>query len=80
MIPLLPGFEGDIGANQYSALLAVLNWTYLSMCRGPHSLLECLKKAGVENPFKYICFTGLRTYDELAGVLVSFFYYRLTKK
>uniref|UniRef100_A0A914Z7J7 Phospholipase n=1 Tax=Panagrolaimus superbus TaxID=310955 RepID=A0A914Z7J7_9BILA len=71
MVPLLPGFEGDIKNSQYSALLAVLHYTYLSISRGPHSLLECLKQAGVEDPWKYISITGLRTHDELVGKLVT---------
>ena len=71
MVPLLPGFEGDIKNSQYSALLAVLHYTYLSISRGPHSLLECLKQANISDPWKYISFTGLRTYDELVGKLVT---------
>jgi phospholipase D1/2 len=71
MVPLLPGFEGDIKNSQYSALLAVLHYTYLSISRGPHSLLECLKQANVEDPWKYISITGLRTHDELVGKLVT---------
>lgn len=31
LLPMLPGFEGDIGAANYSALLAVMHWTYLSV-------------------------------------------------
>uniref|UniRef100_A0A915ED17 Phospholipase n=1 Tax=Ditylenchus dipsaci TaxID=166011 RepID=A0A915ED17_9BILA len=33
MIPLLPGFEGDISSTSYSALLAVLHWTLLSISK-----------------------------------------------
>uniref|UniRef100_A0AC34Q529 Phospholipase n=1 Tax=Panagrolaimus sp. JU765 TaxID=591449 RepID=A0AC34Q529_9BILA len=71
LMPLLPGFEGDLKNLQYSALLAVLHYTYLSLSRGPHSLLECLKKAGVDDPWKYISLSALRTYDELCGQLVT---------
>ena len=71
VLPLLPGFEGDIKNSQYSALLAVLHYTYLSISRGPHSLLECLKQANVEDPWKYISITGLRTHDEFVGKLVT---------
>jgi phospholipase D1/2 len=49
MMPLLPGFEGDVGAPGGSALQAVLHWTYLSLCRGPNSLFESLKKFGLLN-------------------------------
>lgn len=67
---MLPGFEGDIGSANYSALLAVMHWTYLSISKGPNSLIENLKKQGVDDPWKYICFNGLRTYDDLCGKLV----------
>ena len=80
MVPLLPGFEGDLGGQQYSALNTVLHWTYLSISRGPHSLLECLNNAGVDDPWKYICFAGLRTYDELSGSLVRRFHTLLVPK
>uniref|UniRef100_A0A7E4VB52 Phospholipase n=1 Tax=Panagrellus redivivus TaxID=6233 RepID=A0A7E4VB52_PANRE len=75
MIPLLPGFEGDLKNLQYSALLAVLHFTYLSISRGPHSLMECLKKAGVDDPWRYVSFNGIRTYDELCGKLTTEFIY-----
>lgn len=71
LIPLLPGFEGDIGATSYSALLAVLHWTMLSIAKGEHSLVENLRKAGVENVQDYISFCSLRTWDELCGKLVT---------
>lgn len=71
-IPLLPGFEGDIGAN-YSALLAVLHWTMLSISKGPHSLIENLMMNGVSDPWDYISFTSLRNWDELCGKLVRLF-------
>jgi phospholipase D1/2 len=71
MVPLLPGFEGDIGATSYSALLAVLHWTFLSISRGPHSVLECLRAEGVEDWTPYISFCSLRTNAELSGKLVT---------
>uniref|UniRef100_A0A914HQS8 Phospholipase n=1 Tax=Globodera rostochiensis TaxID=31243 RepID=A0A914HQS8_GLORO len=71
LIPLLPGFEGDIGATSYSALLAVLHWTMLSISKGDHSLIQNLQRAGVENVQKYISFCSLRTYSQLYGKLVT---------
>lgn len=73
MIPLLPGFEGDIGSSQYSSLLAVLNWTYRSVSQGPYSLLYNLRAKGVDDPAKYILFGSLRTHDVLRDKLVKFF-------
>jgi phospholipase D1/2 len=55
LIPLLPGFEGNIGVTDSSTLLAVLNWTLLSISRGDHSLIANLKKAGVDDIRRYLC-------------------------
>lgn len=71
LIPLLPGFEGDIGATSYSALLAVLHWTMLSIAKGEHSLVEQLRKSGVTNIQEYISFCSLRTWDKLCDKLVT---------
>uniref|UniRef100_A0A1I7XAM2 phospholipase D n=1 Tax=Heterorhabditis bacteriophora TaxID=37862 RepID=A0A1I7XAM2_HETBA len=64
MIPLLPGFEGNVGAPGGSSLQAVLHWTYQSLSRGPNSLFERLKAV-------YISVGSLRTHDILCGKLVS---------
>uniref|UniRef100_A0A915PPP7 Phospholipase n=1 Tax=Setaria digitata TaxID=48799 RepID=A0A915PPP7_9BILA len=70
MLPLLPGFEGDIGAPGGSALQAVLHWTYKSLSRGPDSLIGNLKKV-VPDPMEYIHVGSLRTYEILSGKLVT---------
>ncbi|KHN85761.1 Phospholipase D1 [Toxocara canis] len=70
LLPLLPGFEGDVGAPGGSALQAVLHWTFRSLSRGPNSLMENLKK-WVPDPTKYIKVCSLRTWDILCGKLVS---------
>lgn len=72
LLPLLPGFEGDVGAPGGSALQAVLHWTFLSLSRGPNSLIGNLKKL-VPDPMKYIKVCSLRTWDILCGKLVSTF-------
>lgn len=72
LLPLLPGFEGDVGAPGGSALQAVLHWTFLSLCRGPNSLLGNLRKV-IPEPMDYIHVASLRTYDLLCGKLVSMF-------
>jgi len=46
LLPLLPAFEGEIGTNTGTAIQAVVNWNYLSICRGGKSLLERLYHAG----------------------------------
>ncbi|WKX95036.1 hypothetical protein Q1695_011916 [Nippostrongylus brasiliensis] len=70
MIPLMPGFEGNVGAPGGSSLQAVLHWTYVSLSRGPNSLFERLK-AHVPNPHDYISVASLRTHDILCGKLVT---------
>ncbi|EJW82444.1 hypothetical protein WUBG_06647 [Wuchereria bancrofti] len=70
MVPLLPGFEGDIGAPGGSALQAVLHWTYKSLSRGPDSLIESLKRF-VPDPMEYIHIGSLRTYEILSGKLLT---------
>uniref|UniRef100_A0A914PDQ3 phospholipase D n=1 Tax=Panagrolaimus davidi TaxID=227884 RepID=A0A914PDQ3_9BILA len=70
-VPLLAAMEGDIQSTEYHILLTMLHFLYSSLSRGSYSLIGHLKDAGVENPFKYLCITSLRTYEELAGKLVS---------
>ncbi|CAJ0608562.1 unnamed protein product [Cylicocyclus nassatus] len=70
LLPLMPGFEGNVGAPGGSALQAVLHWTYRSLSRGPNSLFEQLKSV-VPNPHEYISVCSLRTYDMLCGKLMS---------
>ncbi|PAV86393.1 hypothetical protein WR25_15387 isoform E [Diploscapter pachys] len=70
LIPLLPGFEGDVGAPGGSALQAVLHWTYQSLSQGEHCLLNKLKPH-VDDPFKYLSVCSLRTYDYLGRKLVG---------
>ncbi|GMR36690.1 hypothetical protein PMAYCL1PPCAC_06885, partial [Pristionchus mayeri] len=70
IIPLMPGFEGDVGAPGGSSLQAVLHWTYVSLSRGPNSLFEKLKQS-IEDPSQYISVCSLRTHDVLCKRLVS---------
>lgn len=69
MLPLLPGFEGEIGAPGGSALQAVLHWTYKSLSSGPDSLIENLKRS-VPDPMEYIHIGSLRSHETLSGKLV----------
>lgn len=79
VIPLLPNFEGKIGEESGSALLAVMRWTYDSLCREPHSLFFNLKKRGVDNPHRYVSVCSLRTHDEINERLVTELIYIHTK-
>lgn len=71
VIPLLPGFEGEIGRRSGSSLHAITHWNYSSICKGKYSLFEKLKESGVDNPSEYITFHGLRKYSEFCGTYVS---------
>jgi hypothetical protein len=70
MLPLRPGYPGDIKKDEYSTLIVLLNLSYSAITRGPNSLIESLRKRGVSDPWKYISVTSLRTYDDFCGKLV----------
>ncbi|RZF41721.1 hypothetical protein LSTR_LSTR008596 [Laodelphax striatellus] len=71
VIPLLPGFEGEVGTPTGTALHAITHWNYASISRGKDSLISRLKAAGVSQPDDYISFHGLRTHSVLNGKLVT---------
>lgn len=64
-MPLLPGFEGEIGGPTGTALLAVTHWNYASISRGKFAIINRLKEYGIEDTSKYINFYGLRTHSLL---------------
>lgn len=64
-MPLLPGFEGEIGGPTGTAIHAVTHWNYASICRGKYAILNRLKEYGIEDPSTYINFYGLRTHSKL---------------
>uniref|UniRef100_A0A671XY75 Phospholipase n=1 Tax=Sparus aurata TaxID=8175 RepID=A0A671XY75_SPAAU len=70
VIPLLPGFEGDISAGGGNAIQAILHFTYRTMCRGEHSILSRLRE--LEDKWtEYITLCGLRTHSQLSESLVT---------
>lgn len=71
VMPLLPGFEGDVGGTSGNALRAITHWNYASICRGKSSILARLKAAGIDDPNQYISFHSLRTNDMLNGQPVT---------
>nr|AAB81245.1 phosphatidylcholine-specific phospholipase D1b [Mus musculus] len=71
VIPLLPGFEGDISTGGGNALQAIMHFNYRTMCRGESSILEQLKPELGNKWINYISFVGLRTHAELEGNLVT---------
>ncbi|XP_050681584.1 phospholipase D2 isoform X1 [Leptidea sinapis] len=67
VMPLLPGFEGEVGGATGTALHAVTHWNYQSICRSRESILARLYEAGLPEPGQYISFHGLRTHAVLDG-------------
>ncbi|KAL4659938.1 phospholipase D2 [Arapaima gigas] len=65
VVPLLPGFEGDISAGGGNAIQAILHFTYRTMCRGEFSILARLKEHLQGQWNQYISLCGLRTHSEL---------------
>ncbi|KPP64627.1 phospholipase D2-like [Scleropages formosus] len=71
VVPLLPGFEGDISAGGGNAIQAILHFTYRTMCRGEFSILTRLKEQMQEQWTQYISLCGLRTHSQLGQSLVT---------
>nr|XP_040037022.1 phospholipase D2 [Gasterosteus aculeatus aculeatus] len=70
VVPLLPGFEGDISLGGGNAIQAILHFTYRTMCRGEHSILSRLRE--VEDLWtEYITLCGLRKHSLLSQSLVT---------
>ncbi|XP_069857735.1 phospholipase D2 [Dipodomys merriami] len=71
LLPLLPGFEGDISTGGGNSIQAILHFTYRTLCRGEYSILHRLKAAMGTAWKDYMSICGLRTHGELGGHLVS---------
>ncbi|CAB3220831.1 unnamed protein product [Arctia plantaginis] len=71
VMPLLPAFEGEVGAPSGTSLHAVTHWNYQSICRSREAILSRLYEAGVSDPSEYITFHGLRTHATLGGEPVT---------
>lgn len=71
VMPLLPGFEGEVGAPSGTSLHAVTHWNYQSICRSREAIITRLYEAGVPDPSEYITFHGLRTHSVLGGEPVT---------
>ncbi|XP_019701186.1 phospholipase D1 isoform X2 [Harpegnathos saltator] len=71
VMPLLPGFEGEVGGPTGTSLRAITHWNYASISRGKDAILNQLIEAGIDNPSEYITFHGLRTHAMLNGTMVT---------
>lgn len=78
MLPLLPGFEGDITKSPPITLKLILDWQYQTISQGKNSLIQRLKKITPE-PQNYLEFFGLRQHGILEGKPVTEIIYIHTK-
>ncbi|KAJ8953089.1 hypothetical protein NQ318_013431 [Aromia moschata] len=65
VMPLLPGFEGEVGGASGTSLHAITHWNYTSISQGKDAILNRLRDSGIEDPFEYITFYGLRNHSTL---------------
>ncbi|KAI9608245.1 hypothetical protein KEM48_003379 [Puccinia striiformis f. sp. tritici PST-130] len=64
-IPCIPGFSGNLDNPEVSGgTMAIMDWTYKSICRGPDSIFSHVQKHGVD-PRKYFSFYNLRSFDRI---------------
>ena len=71
-MPAVPAFAGDLHAEDSIGTRAIMQYQYNSICRGEHSIMGAIKKAGVPDAKKYIRFYNLRNYDRIhAGAAMS---------
>lgn len=64
-MPSVPAFAGDLHDDSSLGTRAIMEYQYSSICRGGYSIMEMIKKAGVENPQEYIRFYNLRNFDRI---------------
>ncbi|XP_053321087.1 phospholipase D2 [Spea bombifrons] len=72
VIPLLPGFEGNIELGGGNSIQAILHYTYSSICRGDGSIISRLKDHMGEGWRQYLSVCGVRTHGDMPdGSLVT---------
>ncbi|KAI7906284.1 uncharacterized protein BX663DRAFT_577093 [Cokeromyces recurvatus] len=71
VLPLMPGFPANIDETEATAVRLISEYQYLTIGRGPDSLLARLHAAGIHNTHEYINFYGLRNWAELNGEFVT---------
>ncbi|POS88415.1 hypothetical protein EPUL_000168 [Erysiphe pulchra] len=68
LIPSVPAFAGDLGADDALGTRAIMEFQYHSICRNGHSILEKIERAGVPDARRYIRFYNLRNFDRINTV------------
>ncbi|XP_037728372.1 phospholipase D2 isoform X2 [Drosophila subpulchrella] len=71
IMPLLPGFEGDVGGSTGIAVRAITHWNYASISRGRTAILNRLEEAGIDKPQNYISFHSLRNHSFLNNTPIT---------
>ncbi|KAG2234816.1 hypothetical protein INT48_006733 [Thamnidium elegans] len=71
IIPLVPGFTANIDETEGTTVRIIMQLQYMSINRGPDSLIGRLHAAGIVNTHEYINFYGLRNWGELNGQYVT---------
>lgn len=64
VMPLMPAFPADLATKEAATARLVMYYQYISICSGPNSIYEKLKKQNI-NPEEYIRFYSLRSYDRI---------------
>jgi len=62
MMPLLPGFPGDVSSSEAAVMKVQLHWQYQAINRGNKSIFK--KLAHIEDLWNYIAFLGLRNHGQ----------------
>ncbi|KAJ5722756.1 Phospholipase D/Transphosphatidylase [Penicillium malachiteum] len=64
VIPAIPGFAGDLRDSAATGTRAIMDYQYKSICRGEHSIMGQIAKAGVD-PKEHVFVFALRAYDRI---------------
>lgn len=64
LMPLMPAFPADLSTKDAATARLVMHYQYMSICRGPTSIVERLKATGID-PDEYIRFYSLRSFDRI---------------
>lgn len=64
VIPLMPGFEATVDAQDGTSVRLIMQCQYRSICRGESSIFQRLRAVGIE-PTNYIRFFSLRSWGKI---------------
>lgn len=65
VMPAVPAFAGDLQADDALGTRAIMEYQYNSINRGGYSIMETLRRRGVDDVGRYIAFFNLRNYDRI---------------